>query len=159
MPDLSLILLQSLWCTQGLELWTFKNKIGKKTTNSLDGCRRDKMPSKGHISSSNIYKLSYTPIIFSRKHLYFINTSKVITQVPFLVCQIICMNGNNGKASKRRWLKGQWSNIHYWMSDGTNQMCQDFLSTSSSIHIALFHCKGVGEKRYHTVLFFLFQLS
>jgi len=33
------------------------------------------------------------------------------------------------------------------MSDGTNQMCKDFLSTSSSIHIALFHCKDAGEKK------------
>lgn len=46
------------------------------------------------------------------------------------------------------------------MSDDTNQMCKKFLSTSSSVHIVLFHQKHAGEKKvsYWSSLFLSFSL-
>lgn len=160
MLHLPLILLPSLWCKQGLELWTFKNKIGKKTASILEGCRRGKIPNKGHIYSSNICEISYIPIILSRKQLHFISTGKVITQLPFLVCQIVYRYGNNREASRWRGLKGEWSYIHYWVSDRKNQMHKDFFGNQywhSQCIISLQRCwrKKVS---YWSSLFFSFSL-
>lgn len=38
-------------------------------TDILEGCRRDKIPNKRHVPSSNIYKRYYTLLIFSRKYI------------------------------------------------------------------------------------------